>query len=74
MLSHVLPSFVCSVSCVVLQWCVSDIADHGGVYSYRLCQEDSIVARFIDPAVTPDQSDMTALEDCFQVTSPPGQS
>mmetsp|Transcript_7717 Transcript_7717/g.13019 ORF Transcript_7717/g.13019 Transcript_7717/m.13019 type:complete len:262 (+) Transcript_7717:27-812(+) len=49
-----------------VEWCVSDIADHGGMYSYRICQDDSIVAKFIDPSHTPDQAEMTALEDCFQ--------
>jgi hypothetical protein len=38
------------------------------MYSYRICQDDSLVAKFIDPAHTPDQDEMTALEDCFQVS------
>lgn len=49
-----------------VEWCVSDIADHGGVYSYRVCQDDSIVAKFIDASYTPNQSDWTAMENCFQ--------
>ena len=30
-----------------VEWCVSNIADHGGLYSYRICQDDSIVAKVI---------------------------
>merc|ERR1719326_1450404 len=40
-----------------VEWCVSNIADHGGLYSYRICQDDALVARFIDPAVTPTQAE-----------------
>lgn len=49
-----------------MQWCVSNAADHGGVYSYRICQDDSIVAKYLDPNYTPNESDWTAMEDCFQ--------
>jgi len=51
---------------VDVEWCVSDMADHGGVYSYRLCQNDELVAKFTDPEHTPTDSEMTALEECFQ--------
>ena len=51
---------------VDVEWCVSDAADHGGVYSYRLCQNDSLVAKFIDPQHTPTDSEMKLLEECFQ--------
>jgi lytic starch monooxygenase len=51
---------------ITVEWCVSDIADHGGVYSYRLCQDDELVAKFIDADYTPNATDMAALETCFQ--------
>ena len=34
---------------ITVEWCVSNIADHGGLYSYRLCTDDDVVAKFIDP-------------------------
>mmetsp|Transcript_2647 Transcript_2647/g.2632 ORF Transcript_2647/g.2632 Transcript_2647/m.2632 type:complete len:262 (-) Transcript_2647:254-1039(-) len=49
-----------------VEWCVSNDADHGGLYSYRVCTEDSIVANFINPNYTPNSSDWTNLENCFQ--------
>jgi len=51
---------------VTMEWCVSDLADHGGVYSYRLCTDHSLVAKFTNPEYTPDAADMDALESCFQ--------
>jgi hypothetical protein len=49
-----------------VEWCVSNIADHGGLYSYRVCQSDALVAPFIDPDHTPTDAEMAALETCFQ--------
>jgi len=62
-----------------VEWCVSNIADHGGMYSYRICTDDSIVAKFIDPNYTPNNSDFTQMESCFQkgilkCSDVPGQS
>jgi hypothetical protein len=51
---------------VEVEWCVSNMADHGGLYSYRICTDDDLVAKFIDPSHTPDQDEMDALESCFQ--------
>ena len=39
------------------------------MYSYRICQDDALVAKLIDPSYTPNQDDMTAMEDCFQVSN-----
>mgnify|MGYP003388421723 CR=1 FL=1 len=36
------------------------------MYSYRICQDDSIVAKYLDPNHTPDETEWAALEDCFQ--------
>lgn len=62
-----------------VEWCVSDLADHGGLYSYRLCTDESITAKFIDPSYTPNANDEKALEDCFHkgilsCSDVPGQS
>ena len=64
---------------ITVEWCVSDLADHGGVYSYRTCSNASLTEKFIDPRYTPNAEDMTALEGCFQdgilsCTDVPGQS
>ena len=64
---------------VDMEWCVSNMADHGGIYSYRMCSDDSIVSKFIDAAYTPNSEDHAALEDCFQAgilkcSDVPGQS
>lgn len=66
-------------SIITLEWCVSNIADHGGLYSYRLCTDEALVAKFINPSYTPNQQDMTNMEACFQkgilkCTDVPGQS
>jgi len=50
-----------------VKWCVSDLADHGGIYSYRLCHDDpDLVKKFTNPAYTPNASEMAAMEECFQ--------
>jgi len=49
-----------------VEWCVSDAADHGGSYSYRLCTDESLTAKYIDPNYTPNEEDHAALEECFQ--------
>jgi len=49
-----------------VEWCVSLNADHGGSWSYRLCTDESIVAKYIDPNYTPNENDHAALEGCFQ--------
>eukprot|EP00656_Telonema_subtile_P000925 TRINITY_DN10441_c0_g2_i2.p1 TRINITY_DN10441_c0_g2~~TRINITY_DN10441_c0_g2_i2.p1 ORF type:complete len:307 (+),score=56.16 TRINITY_DN10441_c0_g2_i2:64-984(+) len=51
---------------ITVEWCVSNIADHGGVYSYRLCTNDSLVHKFTDPSHTPSGSEMDDLEECFK--------
>lgn len=49
-----------------IEWCVSNNADHGGLYSYRICSNDELVGKFIDPNYTPNDTEMTLLEECFQ--------
>ena len=61
-----------------ISWCVSNHADHGGLYSYRMCSDPNITAKFIDGAYTPNEGDMAEMEDCFQkgilaCTDVPGQ-
>ena len=61
-----------------VSWCVSDLADHGGLYSYRVCADDALVGLFTDPNHTPSDDEMTKLEHCFAAgilscTDVPGQ-
>lgn len=51
---------------VDVEWCVSNLADHGGIYSYRLCTDDALVAKFTDPSHVPTEAEMSQLETCFQ--------
>lgn len=49
-----------------------------GVYSYRICQDDAIVAKYINASYTPTTSDWTDMETCLQAgilscTDVPGQ-
>jgi hypothetical protein len=53
-------------SVIDVEWCVSDLADHGGLYSYRMCSDATLTAKFTDPKYTPMADDMAALEQCFQ--------
>jgi len=45
---------------------VTSSADHGGSYSYRLCTDEGITSKFINPDYTPNDYDYAQLEDCFQ--------
>jgi len=51
---------------VDVEWCVDSQADHGGLYSYRICQDDKIVAKYINASYTPTASDWTDMENCLQ--------
>ncbi|KAK6697633.1 Lytic polysaccharide monooxygenase 13A [Fusarium graminearum] len=38
---------------VDVQWCVDNNGDHGGMYAYRICQDQDIVDKFLDPNYVP---------------------
>ncbi|PGH15024.1 hypothetical protein AJ79_02706 [Helicocarpus griseus UAMH5409] len=46
-------------------WCVDNNGDHGGMFSYRICQDEAIVAKLLDPAYLPTEEEKQAAEDCF---------
>eukprot|EP00732_Lithocolla_globosa_P004836 Lithocolla_globosa_v1_NODE_4641_length_1395_cov_28.476866.p1 type:complete len:246 gc:universal NODE_4641_length_1395_cov_28.476866:1007-270(-) len=48
---------------ITVEWC--DIADHKGVYSYRICQDQSLVDKFLNPNRAPTTEEMFELEECF---------
>jgi hypothetical protein len=49
-----------------VQWCVDNNGDHGGMFTYRLCRDEALVAKFLDPDSLPTEAEKQALEDCFQ--------
>ncbi|KAI1407789.1 carbohydrate-binding module family 20 protein [Hypoxylon sp. FL1857] len=51
---------------VEVQWCVDHNGDHGGMFSYRICQDQSIVDKFLDPSYLPTDDEKQAAEDCFE--------
>lgn len=51
---------------VDVQWCVDHNGDHGGMFSYRICQDQALVNKFLDPNYLPTESEKQQAEDCFQ--------
>jgi lytic starch monooxygenase len=51
---------------VDVQWCVDNNGDHGGMFSWRICQDQSIVDKLLDPNYTPTLAEKQQAEDCFQ--------
>lgn len=49
-----------------VQWCVDNNGDHGGMFSWRICQDQAIVDKLLDPDYTPTLEEKQAAEDCFQ--------
>lgn len=66
---------------VDVQWCVDNNGDHGGtknrnpldtkanrsagIFSYRICQDQALVNKFLDPSYLPTEAEKQAAEDCF---------
>ncbi|KAF7925418.1 uncharacterized protein EAE97_010499 [Botrytis byssoidea] len=50
---------------VDVQWCVDNNGDHGGMFSWRICQDQSIVNKFITPGYIPTDAEKQAAENCF---------
>ncbi|TGO25803.1 hypothetical protein BPAE_0072g00230 [Botrytis paeoniae] len=50
---------------VDVQWCVDNNGDHGGMFSWRICQDQSIVNKLITPGYIPTDTEKQAAEDCF---------
>jgi hypothetical protein len=49
-----------------VQMCVDANGDHGGMLSYRICQDQAIVDKLLDSNYLPTDSEKQAAEDCFQ--------
>ncbi|KAH7359781.1 starch binding domain-containing protein [Pyrenochaeta sp. MPI-SDFR-AT-0127] len=53
-------------STVDVQWCVDNNGDHGGMFSYRICQDQALVDKFLTPGYLPTEAEKQAAEDCFE--------
>ncbi|KAH7007342.1 starch binding domain-containing protein [Ilyonectria destructans] len=51
---------------VDVQWCVDNNGDHGGMFSYRICEDQDIVDKLLTPGYIPTDAEKQAAEDCFQ--------
>ncbi|KAK4097310.1 carbohydrate-binding module family 20 protein [Parathielavia hyrcaniae] len=51
---------------VNVQWCVDHNGDHGGMFSYRICQNQTLVDKFLSPGYLPTEAEKQAAEDCFE--------
>ncbi|PYH91397.1 hypothetical protein BO71DRAFT_359468 [Aspergillus ellipticus CBS 707.79] len=50
---------------VEVQWCVDNNGDHGGMFTYGICQNQTLVDLFLDPDYLPTNDEKQAAEDCF---------
>lgn len=51
---------------VEVQWCIDHNSDHGGMFSWRICQNQTLVDKFLTPGYLPTDEENQAAEDCFQ--------
>ncbi|EAW12059.1 chitin binding domain protein [Aspergillus clavatus NRRL 1] len=51
---------------IEVQWCVDHNGDHGGMFTYRICQDQKLVSKFLDPSYMPTEAEKQAAEDCFE--------
>lgn len=49
-----------------VQWCVDHNGDHGGMFSYRVCEDQALVDKFITQGYLPTDAEKQAAEDCFE--------
>lgn len=53
-------------STIDVEWCVDNNGDHGGMFTYRICRDQALVDKFLDPAYLPTDAEKQAAEDCFE--------
>ncbi|ORY61413.1 starch binding domain-containing protein [Pseudomassariella vexata] len=51
---------------VDVEWCVDNNGDHGGMFSWRICQDQFIVDKLLTPGYTPTLEEKQDAEDCFE--------
>ncbi|KAF2788540.1 carbohydrate-binding module family 20 protein [Melanomma pulvis-pyrius CBS 109.77] len=49
-----------------VQWCVDNNGDHGGMFTYRICQDQAIVDKLLTPGYLPTDAEKQAAENCFE--------
>ncbi|KAK4183723.1 Glucoamylase [Podospora australis] len=49
-----------------VQWCVDNNGDHGGMFAYRICTNQTLVDKFLTPGYLPTDEEKQAAEDCFE--------
>ncbi|PKY07203.1 hypothetical protein P168DRAFT_315717 [Aspergillus campestris IBT 28561] len=47
-------------------WCLDNNGDHGGMFTYRVCQDQKIVDKLLKADYTPTEAEKQEAEDCFQ--------
>lgn len=47
-------------------WCLDHNGDHGGMFSYRICQQQEIVDKFLDPDYLPTLAEKQEADDYFE--------
>jgi hypothetical protein len=50
---------------VEVQWCVDNNGDHGGMFTYGICQDQELVDKFLTPGYLPTNEEKQAAENCF---------
>ncbi|OJJ95619.1 hypothetical protein ASPACDRAFT_1875729 [Aspergillus aculeatus ATCC 16872] len=50
---------------IEVQWCVDHNGDHGGMFTYGICTNQTLVDLFLDPDYLPTNDEKQAAEDCF---------
>jgi hypothetical protein len=63
---------------VDVQWCLDANGDHGGMFTYRICQDQALVDKLLTPGYSPTDAEKQAAEKCFEAgelkcTDVPGQ-
>ncbi|KAL2130238.1 hypothetical protein VTI74DRAFT_6715 [Chaetomium olivicolor] len=51
---------------VDVEWCVDHNGDHGGMFTYRICQDQALVDKFLTPGYLPTEAEKQAAEECFE--------
>jgi hypothetical protein len=51
---------------VTVKWCLDHNGDHGGMFGYRICQDQDIVDKLLDPSHIPSEDEKAAAESCFE--------
>ncbi|KAK4444007.1 starch binding domain-containing protein [Podospora aff. communis PSN243] len=54
-----------------VEWCVDHNGDHGGMFTYRICQNQTLVDKFLTPGYVPTPDEKQAAEDCFEAGTLP---